>query len=281
MSTAATIIEPRPRGAFAAITEAWRHRSLVSFWGRRFVQKTYRRTVLGPIWIVLRPAIDVLSRLFIFGTILGITTGEVPYLLVLLVASSVWELFAATTYWATRALELNRRFLRRLYAPQLTMLIGALWPAMLNFVIYLAITLLAALGFLLSDGTWYPSFGLELILASAGCLLAVALALSLGLWLSVWGARARDIRFALGYVLNLWLFVTPVMYPLSRVPDGLRPILELNPMVAPVELTKAGLLGTPQPSATAMVSTVLAIALIGGFGLRFFGRQEAALVERL
>ena len=66
------------------------------------------------------------------------------------------------------------------------------------------------------------------------------------------------------------------MYPLSRVPDGLRPILKLNPMVAPVELTKAGLLGTPQPSATAMVSTVLAIALIGGFGLRFSGVRSRA-----
>ena len=161
----------RGRVEFAAITEAWRHRSLVLFWGRRLVQKTYRRTVLGPIWIVLRPAMTY-SRLFISGTILGITTGEVPYLLVLLVASSRRELFAATTYWATRALELNWRFLRRLYAPQLTMLIGALWPAMLDFVIP-GDRVLAALGFLLSDGTWYPSFGLELILAAAGCLLAV------------------------------------------------------------------------------------------------------------
>lgn len=275
------VIEPRQPGALQRAREAWGFRGLVPFFGRRFVEKLYMRTWLGWLWVPLRPTLDFGTRVLIFGGLFGVTTTGVPYLLFVLVGMSAWELFDRTAYWSTRSLELNRKFLRRLYLPRLTIIAGATFPAAVIYLVYVVLFAIALGYYLLVDGRLYLQLGPESVLALAGLGLFVALALSIGLWLSVYAAQARDVRFFLSYVLGFWFFLTPIVLPLQQVPAGFRTFMELNPATAPVELVRQGLLGTAPVLASSLIATFVALAVVGGSGLWFFTRSEAAALDSL
>ena len=118
-------------------------------------------------------------------------------------------------------------------------------------------------------------------MAIGGCILAVLIATSIGFFTSVYGAQARDVRFALGYFLGFWFFLTPVIYPLSTIPADYRTLASLNPMLAPIEMVKQGLLGTGEITATSLASTSVFILVVGGLGYWFFWRSEAKAVDSL
>lgn len=274
------IIEPRAPGAISRVRELWVHRRLILFFGRRYIEKSYQRTWLGLAWVPLRPILDVGIRVLLFGSLLAVPSEGKPYLLFFIIGTTAWHLFDRTAYWATRSLELNRRLLTRMYVPRLAALVAAVAPTLLSTALYAVISLIIALWFTVVDG--FPlDLGLHTLGVPLGGALAALLGLSIGLWTSVPGARARDVRFTLSYVLNFWYFVTPVIYPLSGVPSAWRRVAELNPMTAPVELVKSGLLGTPAAPSISLWVTLGTIAVVGGTGLVFFARAEAAALDSL
>jgi lipopolysaccharide transport system permease protein len=275
------IIEPRQPGVLERAREAWRYRGLVSFFGARFVQKMYLRTWLGWIWVPLRPTFDFATRVFVFGGVFGVTSTAVPYVLFVLIGMSSWELFERTAYWSTRSLELNRRYLRRLYVPRLTVIAGGFFPAAVVYGVYMVLALLTFGYYAIADGQLYLPLSPSLLLVPVGIVLLVALGLSIGLWLSVYGAQARDVRFVLSYALSFWFFLTPIVIPVTRIPAGFRTVVELNPVTAPVVLVREGLLGSEAVSATSLLATFVALAVIGGSGLWFFTRSEAAALDSL
>ena len=275
------VISPRRRGAVESVREAWRHRHLVPFFGRRFVEKQYLRTWLGWVWIPLRPVLDVGARMFVFGGLFGASSEGVPYSIYLLIGMSTWELFERTAYWATRSLEVNRRFIRRIYVPRLTVLVSAIFPGLVNYAIYIVLAVITLVVVWIAQGTLYLELGPDTLLFIPGMALLLALALSVGLWLSVYGAQARDVRFSLTYVTTFWFFVTPIVLPLSKIPDKYRTIVELNPLTAPIMMVKQGLLGTQAVPALSVVSAIVAIIVVGGGGLWFFSRSEDMAVDSL
>lgn len=278
---AVTVIHPRHVGVVERFREFWDYRRLIPFFGMRFLQKTYARTWLGWFWIPLRPILSVGSQVLIFGAVLGVPSNGVPYLLFFLVGMGVWQLFAICAYWATRCVELSKRFLKQLYLPRLILLLAAATPAVVDFGLY-AILIAIAIGWYgISDGTMYLAVWPGLFVALAGLFLAVGLALAIGLWTSVYGAQARDVRFGLRYVLSFWFVLTPVIYPLSTVPDKYRGWMEMNPMTAPLEMVKSGLLNAGDVTLPAVLASVGWITLISATGLRFFLKSEAAAVDHL
>jgi lipopolysaccharide transport system permease protein len=254
---------------------------MLRYFGRRFLEKLYVRTWLGWVWIPLRPILDVGTRVLIFGSLLKAPSNGVPYLLFLLVGSSAWQLFADSAYWATRSIELNRRFLRRLYLPRLILVLSALAPSAINFGIYVVFTVIAFTFYAVAENTLYLELRPETVLALAGLAMALLVAISLALWTSVFGAEARDVRFTLGYVLGFWYFLTPVIYPLSAVPGSLKTVASLNPMTAPIELVRLGVFDRGDVLLTGMLSTTVFIAVVGGLGLWFFDRSEARALDTI
>lgn len=275
------VIEPRQPGVRERIAEAWRYRRLVSYFGRAYIEKSYKKTWLGWIWIPLRPILNVGTRVVVFGGLLGAPSGGKPYLLFFLVGTSAWQLFSQTALWSTRSLEMSRRVLKRVYVPRLTALVASLAPSGLNFLLYAAMTALAVAYYVVADDAFHLELGAETAVTLVGLLLAVAVALAMGLWLSIFAAQARDVRFALGYVLSVWFFLTPVIYPLSAVPDRFQGIASLNPLTAPVELVRYGLLGAGEVPTLALAICVGFIAVVGAPGLWFFNRSEAAALDSL
>ena len=279
--TSVRVIEPRRPGAADRAREFWRYRRLVPYFAKRLLEKRYLRTWLGWLWIPLRPVLDVTARVFVFGTVLDIPSQGVPYLIFFIVGMSAWSLFEESLFWAARSIELNRRVLRRVYVPRLTMLVGSLSIALVEYLIYVVITLIAAGYFVLADGTTYLDIGANALVALGGLVLVVLLAQSFGLWLSVLGAQARDVRFTLRYFTAFWFFLTPVIYPLDSIPENLRWLAAINPVTAPVEMVKYGILGIGDVPFDALAVTGAFIVVVASGGFLFFERSEAAALDAL
>ncbi len=274
-------IEPWSGGFRARSRELWQYRRLGIFFGLKALQKLYQRTKLGWAWLFIRPLFPLFVQTLIFGGMLNVGSDGVPYFLFLVTASSVWQLFAQAVMWGTRSLELNRGLMKQIYVPRLILPVSMMTPAFLTFVIYLAVLAGALVWYGIRDGHLYLNVGPQLLLALLAVVMAVLLALAISLWTSVPALSARDVRFTLTYVMGFWVFLTPVMYPMSVVPEYWRPWMMLNPMAPIVESFKIGVLGvgTIEAWQLGVSAALILVVLIGG--MAFFVRAEADAADRV
>jgi lipopolysaccharide transport system permease protein len=272
-------ITPHRGTVSEAIAASWRYRRLLGFFASRAIEKRYARTVLGRFWLLIRPLFPVVVAALVFGRLLGVGSEGRPYFLFFLVGSTLWSLFEGSLVWATRSLELNRKFLRRLYVPRLLLPVAMTAPAILDLGIRIVLIALASSYFVLLEGTPMAPLG-RMPFALVPLALAYLLALGIASFTSVIGASVRDVRFALAYVLNLVMFLSPVLYPLDVVPERYRWIAALNPLTGLLEAFRSCVLGTGAPSIGSLVYALVVVAVLLAFGLRFFVRAEAAALDR-
>ena len=276
---AAWVNGPRLPGPIATAREVWHYRRFLRYLGYRAMRKLYARTALGWIWIVIRPLFPILVRVLVFGGLLGLTSEGVPYFLFLTVGTVSWNLFASGLMWSTRGLELNRRVVTQVYVPKAILPIATTAPAVFDFLVNMAVLVLAVVFYRVKDGTTYLSLGLHTLWSLAAIVLTMLLVLGIGFFTSVWGERARDARFTAGHLLTIGFLVTPVLYSVSSVPAAYRSWLYANPMAAFVQAFKYGLLGRerPDPLHFAIAAAVTLTVLVSG--LFFFASREEAEAE--
>ncbi|MGI8621972.1 MAG: ABC transporter permease [Solirubrobacteraceae bacterium] len=274
-------ITPRPTSPGAALRDAWAGRRLVVYFGRRFNEKRYLRTFLGPLWLLLRPVLAICPQLFVFAVIVPPPAGPVPYVLVFLTGFATWNLFAESCYWATRSLELNRKLLRAVPVPPLLMLAGAVAPAVIDTLTTLTFLALAVLLYVALDGQLYLDPSLATLLIVPAVLALVLLGLGVALFLAGPATTARDVRFGLRFALSAWYFFTPIVYSLAQVPASIRSLVELNPATAPVQAIRRGLLGSGESSTLAVASTTVCVLALVVIGLVVFTRAEPRARKRL
>jgi lipopolysaccharide transport system permease protein len=273
------VIEPRGEGPRAAARDLWRYRRLLRYFAYRSFQKLYARTVLGWAWIFIRPLFPLFVSTLVFGGVLAVSSGNIPYFLFLVVGITPWEFFSSNVMWGTRSLELNRGMLSRIYLPRLILPIAMVAPALLTFFIHLGVIGVAIGYYRWTMGVWF--FRPELVpWAAQGVLLAWLLSLGIALWTSVPALVARDVRFTLNYVLGFWVFLTPVMFSLDSVPPDYRWAFTLNPMTAVVESFKYGVLGIGGIDARQLLSSwgIAVLTLVSG--LIFFSRAERNAADK-
>jgi len=273
-------IAPREAGLLNVWREFWRYRRLLSFFGRRFLLKRFANTWLGWLWLPLRPAAILSTRILVFGGLIGISTGRVPYPLFFVVATAAWMLFWETTYWSSRSLELNRRLLPYVYVPKVTVILAAIIPSLVEFGMYVGFAVFGTVYYYIRADYFYLDIGWRTLLVPAGLALIALLGLGAGLLTASAGARARDVRFSLGYVLGFVYFLTPVIYPISAVPNKWRPLAELNPVTGAMEMVKDGLFSSSHELSTdAILVTVIAVFVLWVPGLWLFDRREVGLLH--
>lgn len=272
-------ITPRDAGVVDTVADVWRHRGLVRFIGSRALQKMYRRTVLGWLWLFINPLFPLALRAIIFGGLLGVASGGLPYFLFLVAGSIVWDTFASSLLWGTRGLEMNRHLIDQIYVPRALMPFGNIAPALLDLGIKVGVLLLALAYYAAVDGRVYVRGGTPLLWAAAALLLVLAFAAALSLFTSVWGETTRDMRFGLGQLFSVWYLLTPVLYPLSEVPEAYRGWMLLNPLAILVETFKWGLFGAGEFRPQAFGATAAGVLVLMLCGLAYFVRAEARAVD--
>jgi len=271
-------VSPRYPGAVATMAEVWKYRRLLGFIGDRALRKIYRRTILGWLWLFINPLFPIALRAVIFGALLGVGSDGLPYFLFLLAGTVVWDVFATSLMWGTRALEMNRDLTDQIYHPRAILPFGNMTPALLNLVLKVGVFVAAAIYYTVRDGRMYVRGDASLLWAVAALVLAFLCALAISFFTSIWGERVRDIRFGLGQLLSVWYLLTPVLYPLSQVPEQHRTWMLLNPLAIIVETFKWGLFGVGQFYRDAFAATAAAVVILLGGGLLYFARAEARTI---
>jgi lipopolysaccharide transport system permease protein len=279
VTTAEWEITPRTAGVLDTAGDVWKHRGLVGFIGSRALHKMYRRTVLGWLWLFINPLFPLALRALVFGGLLGVSSNGLPYFLFLVAGSIVWDTFAASLLWGTRGLEMNRHLIDQVYVPRALMPFANIAPALLDLGIKVGVLVLALAYYAAVDGRLYVRGGTPVLWAVAALLLVLAFAAALSLFTSVWGETTRDMRFTLGQLFSVWYLLTPVLYPLSKVPEAYRGWMLLNPLAILVETFKWGLFGVGEFHAVAFGVTAGAIFVLMLCGLAYFVRAEARAVD--
>ncbi len=261
------------------LRDTWRHRSLFPRIGIRVIVKGYSGTKLGRTWLFLRPVLNIFAMALLFGAVLDAPSEGVPYVLFLLVGMIGWLSFERVLFWATRSFDVYRRLARNLDFPLLLVPTASGLAAAIDLGILTLITLVTTAVFWVTDGTLYLDVGPRLGLAVAGLALAVGLAWGLGLWLAPLNAKARDVRISLRYVIQVWLYVTPVLYPISALPEGWRFLGTINPVAAPVELVKEGVLGAGSVNPEGIALSVATCVVLCVSGVWFLTRLSPTLLH--
>ena len=212
---------------------------------------------------------------------MGAPSGDRPYFIFIAFGQSGWVVFHSVNQWATRSMRMSEKFLKGAYTPRLPRLTAVLVPAALDFLLNIAVALVAIVVYLFTRGTLYLVPSLQVLMGFAGILLLAVWGLALGLVTSPWSAFTRDIRYTFGYVTQFWFFVTPVAYPLSHLHGTLYRVAELNPITAPVLLVQWGFLDSDPPPTISLITCFASLAVLLSFGLWSFSRFERAAVTRL
>lgn len=273
-------VTPRYPGPVATLGEVWRYKRLLGFIGDRALRKMYRRTVLGWLWIFINPLFPIALRAVIFGGLLGVGSNGLPYFVFLLAGTVIWDVFAASLMWGTRSLEMHGDLSDQIYHPRAILPFGNMAPALLNVALKIGVLLLALVFYAVRDGRVYLSLDLDLLWALAALALALLFALAISFFTSIWGESARDIRFALNQLLSVWYLLTPILYPLSQVPEEHRTWMLLNPLAIIVETFKWGLFGVGEFYPEAFAATAGAVGLLLVAGLMYFSRSEARTIAQ-
>jgi lipopolysaccharide transport system permease protein len=270
--TPVTVIEPSHGRISLNLGELWRYRELVWFLLWRDVKVRYKQTVLGVQWAVIQPLGTMAIFAIFFGRLAGMPSDGAPYALFALVALVPWTFFSQALTLASNSLVVNQELIRKVYFPRLTMPIAATLSCVVDFLIALVV-LFAMMALYGVPPTvrvvWIPLLSL----------LAGITALGAGLWLAAANVHYRDVHYVVTFLVQLWLFASPVAYPSSLLSEPWRMIYGLNPMAGVIEGLRWALLRTgAAPDAMVAVSAVAALALLTS-GAFYFRQMEKTFAD--
>ena len=258
-------------GGLEPFRELWRSRELVGFFALRDLRVRYKQALLGAAWVVLQPLVTVVVFTMVFNRLAGVDTGGLPYPVFALSGLLSWTYFSSTAGRASDVLVGNASLITKVYFPRLTAPVAGLLPPLVDLAVGLGALLVLCVVYGVGPG-W------RLLGAPLWLLLLVATTLGLGLWLSALNVRYRDVRSAVVPLLQVMLFVSPVAYPVELVPDDLRVLYALNPLVGVLGLGRWALVGAPWPGLPLAVSTVVAVLLLVS-GAWYFQRAERSFAD--
>lgn len=265
-------IRPADRWMSVGLRELWEYRELLYFLIWRDVKVRYKQTALGAAWAILQPLMMMAVFSLFFGYLARLPSDGVPYPIFTLCALLPWQLFAHALTESSNSLVANERLLTKVYFPRLVVPIAAVLGGLVDFAIAFVILLLMMLYYGVVP-TW------ALVTLPGFILLAVITALGVGLWLSALNVQYRDVRHTMGFLIQFWLFATPVAYSSSLVPERWRPLYGLNPMVGVVEGFRWALLGKSEPPGAVLAVSVAVVVLLLIGGLYYFRRMEQEFAD--
>jgi lipopolysaccharide transport system permease protein len=266
-------IENRPSKGFRPLDlrELWAYRELAAFLSLRDLKVRYKQAILGAGWAVLQPLAAAAVFTLVFDRLAGMPSDGLPYPLFAFVGVSVWTYFAGSVTKATQVLVQNTALVSKVYFPRLIAPIASVLPGLLDLLI--SLSLLVVLLPLYGASTGWTGLAAPLWLVPL-----VTAALGVGLWLGTLNVSYRDVNQGVTLLIQLWLFVSPVVYPASQVPERWRLIYFINPVAGPIEGFRWSLLGAPWPGPGVLVSFAsAAVVLIGG--VLYFLRMERRFAD--
>ena len=256
------------------LRELWQYRELFYFLSWRDIKIRYKQTLLGAGWAILQPFMTMVVFSIFFGKLAKMPSDNVPYPIFAYAALVPWMFFANALMQSSNSLVQNANMLKKIYFPRLMLPIATIISGGVDFALALAILILM-MGFYgivpTANIVWLPFL----------IILGIMTSLGVGLWLSAMNVHYRDIRYVVPFLTQFWLFITPIAYPSSLLPEPWRTVYGLNPMAGVVEGFRWALLGTqtapgPMVGLSALVSAIILVS-----GLYYFRSMEPTFSDRV
>jgi lipopolysaccharide transport system permease protein len=265
------VIQPSGTWNVLSFSDIWRYRELIYFLTWRDVKVRYKQTALGAAWAILQPLFMMVIFTIFFGRLAGVGSAGVPYPLFALAGLVPWTFFANSVTASSNSLVGSANLITKVYFPRLIVPAAALLAGLVDFV--LAFLLLAGLMLY-----YRVALTAQILFLPVVILLTALFALGIGTWMSALNVKYRDVRFALPFLIQLWLFVSSVILPSSSVGPKWRWLLRLNPMSGIIEGYRAALFGTPFDwPAIGIASVLTLVALI--YSAYSFSRAERRFAD--
>lgn len=271
-----TIIEPSTRWFSLQLDRVWKYRELLYFLVWRDIKVRYKQAALGVTWIVLQPIASMVVFSLLFGSLLDVPSGDVPYPIFAYAALLPWNYFSFSLTRASTSLVNNAHLLTKVYFPRLLIPISGVFAGLVDFLVAFVV-------FFILMAIYGIAPTVRIALLPALLLLALATALGFSLWLSALNVRYRDVQQLVPFLVQMWMYATPVVYGSTLIPERFRWLLALNPMTGVVEGFRWALLGDrlgdAAPSSPLFAVSVV-IALVALFsGAVFFRRTERGFAD--
>jgi len=267
-----TIIEPEKGWVSIRFGELWDYRELLFFLSWRDISVRYKQTVLGAAWAIIQPFFSMIVFSLFFGRLAQIPSDGVPYPVFSYAAMLPWLYFSTAMTASSNSLVGSSNLLSKVYFPRLVIPLASVLPPAVDF----AIAFMVLVGMMFYYGislTW------NLLWLPAFLLLALVTALGVGLWLSAMNVQYRDIRYAVPFLVQFWMFISPVAYPSSMVPEQWRILYGINPMVGVIEGFRWAMLGTDTELGLETGISVIVAVIILISGIYYFRRMERTFAD--
>ena len=265
------IIRPSQGWIPVNLRELWEYRELLYFLTWREIKVRYKQTLLGFAWAVIQPLMMMIVFTLFFGNLAKVPSEGIPYPLFNYAALLPWMLFAEGVTRSSGSLIMSSALIQKVYCPRLVMPVSGILSPIVDF----AIAFVILIGMMFYFG-YPPTVGM--LWLPAFTLLAIMTSLGVGLWLSAINVRYRDVRYVVPFLVQLWLFASPVVYSSSLLPERFQVLYGLNPMAGVIDGFRWSLLGTNPPGTLLVVSVIIVIVLLIS-GAFYFRRMERTFAD--
>jgi lipopolysaccharide transport system permease protein len=267
-------IEP-PRGFFELrLREVWAYRELLYFFVWRDVKIRYKQTAIGVLWVVLQPLLTMLVFTLFFGRLAKLPSQGLPYPVFYFAALVPWTYFAYALQMTTNVVVENQRLITKVYFPRLILPISAALSGLVDFGIGFVVLVIFTVAYGIRPtlaALWLPA-----LLA-----LAMFTALGVGLWLSALNALYRDVKYVIPFLVQFWMFASPVAYPSTLVPQRWRWLYGLNPIAGVIDGFRWAITGRGEAPGLVLLASSAAVCVVFLGGLFFFNRMETEVADRV
>jgi lipopolysaccharide transport system permease protein len=269
-----THIEPTAGWAIPSLRDLWAYRELLYFLVWRDLKVHYKQTALGVAWVVLQPVVATLIFTAIFGYFVRLPTGDLPYPVFAFSGFVLWSYFAGVLTRSGTSLVNNAHLITKVYFPRLLVPLAGTLNGLVDLLVGIVVFML-----------FLPFFGVfpspTIFAAPLFVVLAFMSALGVSLWLSALDVRYRDVKHVLPFLVQVWMYASPIIYPSTMLPTSVQPVYALNPMVGAVEGFRWALTGHGEPSLLlAAISGVVGFVLLAS-GAAFFRRTERTFADTI
>lgn len=252
--------------------ELWNFRELLYFLVWRDLKVRYKQSALGVLWIILQPLVTMLIFTIVFNRLLGVPSGStLPYPVVTYAALLPWTYFAYSVSRSSTSLVANTSLVSKIYFPRLFIPLSGILPGLADFAVSFVLLLAMMLYYRISPTA-------EIVLLPMALLLTMITALGVSLWLSALHVRYRDVQYLVPFLIQVWMYATPIIYPITVIPAQWRWLYSLNPMVGVVQYFRRVLLGDPSFGGLNWISVLISLVLFAS-GLLIFRRFERTFAD--
>ncbi len=260
------------------LKEVWKYRDLIVLFTKRNFTVTYKQTVLGPLWLFINPFITSIMYTLIFGNIAKIDTDGIPHFLFYLVSNAMWVFFANNINNNAYTFIWNASMFGKVYFPRLTVPVSNVLSGMIRFFIQM-IMVGGFLAYYVCVGTVSPNWMAWLLIPAVLIHLGV-FGMAIGIIVSSLTTKYRDLSFLVAYGVQLWMYGTPIVYPLSQISGGLlKKIVLINPVTMPVEVFRYALIGKGTIIPECLILSWMITIVSALFGIMLFNRVEKTFMD--